>query len=123
MQLDNVSITESGEEILETEEKSTPRSLFEDPTFQITTGSRPNLKYILQTEADLAVRKMGVTGLCYRLSVEPPFVADHVINTVCGSQSITAAVKDALGFSIAGPFTIMKGGPSITLHTEAFGYA
>jgi len=43
--------------------------------------------------------------------------------TVCGSQSITAAVKDALGFSIAGPSTIMKGGPSITLHTEAFGYA
>ncbi|KAF9788128.1 ferric reductase NAD binding domain-containing protein [Thelephora terrestris] len=101
-QSDDVSV-KSGKETYGTEGKSPPPSLFEDPAVQITSGSRANLKYILQKEADLTCGRMGVT--------------------VCGSQSITATVKNALGFSIAGPSTIMKGGPSITLHTEAFGYA
>lgn len=83
-------------------EKCTP-SLLEDPAAQTIRGSRPNLKHILQTEADLTDGRMGVT--------------------VCGSQSVAAAVKNALGFSIAGPSSIMKGGPSITLNTETFGYA
>lgn len=52
-----------------------------------------------------------------------PLCSSQRKRTVCGSQSIAAAVKDALGFSISNPFAIMKGGPSITLHTEAFGYA
>lgn len=79
----DVSIAESGKEIHETELKIAPPSLFEDPTVQITSGCRPNLKYILQTEADMTAGRMGVTGLCYRLSIEPPPVADHEINTQC----------------------------------------
>jgi len=120
-QLDNVSV-KSGKEIQEAEE-GRPPSLFEDPAVQVTSGSRPNLEYILQKEADSTHGRMGVTGMCCHLSIDPFFVADHEINTVCGSQSLSAGVKNALGFSIAGPSTIMNGGPSITLHTEAFGYA
>ncbi|KAF9653624.1 hypothetical protein BDM02DRAFT_3086890 [Thelephora ganbajun] len=101
-QWDDVSI-KSGKENDETQEKSRSPSLLEDPAVQITRGSRPNLKQMLQEEADFTEGRMGVT--------------------VCGSQSVAAAVKDALGFSIAGPSKIMKGGPSITLYTEAFGYA
>jgi hypothetical protein len=66
-QLDNASI-KSEKEIHETEEDGCLLSLFEDPTVQITTGSRPSIKYILQNEAGVTARRMGVTGLCYRLS-------------------------------------------------------
>jgi len=65
----------------------------------------------------------GSDRFVLQVTNEPIYVANHDTNTVCGSQSITTAVKDALGFSIAGPSSIMKGGPSITLNTEAFGYA
>jgi len=102
-QQDNISVRsgKEGGEPLE-EECRTP-SLLEDPTVQINRGSRPNLKQTLREEADFTDGRMGVT--------------------VCGSHLVAAAVKDALGFSISGPSAIMKGGPSITLHTEAFGYA
>jgi len=75
----------------------------DDPTIQVTGGSRPNLKQLIQEEVDLTDGRIAVT--------------------VCGSQSVSTAVKDALGFPIAGPSSIMKGGPSITLHVESFGYA
>lgn len=52
-----------------------------------------------------------------------PLFSSQLKCTVCGSQSVVAAVKGALGFSISNPSAIMKGGPSITLHTESFGYA
>jgi ferric-chelate reductase len=121
-QLDNASI-KSEKGIHETEEEGCLPSLFEDPTVQITTGSRPSLKYILQNEAGFTARRMGVVGLYYCLSTNSCCSLILRTTTVCGSRSITSAVKDALGFPIAGPSTIMKGGPSITLHMEAFGYA
>lgn len=79
-QSDDVSIAESGKESYETGEKSRFLSLFEDPMVQITSGSRPNLKYILQKEAELTVGRMGVTGLCYQLAIGPSLVADHEVN-------------------------------------------
>jgi hypothetical protein len=82
-QSDDVSITESGKGIHETEVKSGSPSLFEDPAIQITSGSRPNLKCILQKEAGLTVGGMGVTGLCYKLPIESSLVADHEINIQC----------------------------------------
>jgi len=99
---DSVSV-KSGKGGSEPREKSSTPSLLEDPAVQITSGSRPNLNRILREEADSTNGRMGVT--------------------VCGSQSIAGAVRDALGFSIAGPSSIMKGGPSIILNIEAFGYA
>ena len=87
-QSDSVSAAESGKGIRETEEKTSPPSLFEDPAIQITRGSRPNLKSILQKEADSTVGGMGVTGLCYRLSIESSPVADHEINTQCVALSL-----------------------------------
>jgi len=102
-------------------------SLFENPAVQVTRGSRPNLKRELQEEADFTDGRMGVTGLFCRPSMHRFTSLTTLLiampTSVCGPQSITIAVKDALGFSIAGPSSIMKGGPSITLHTEAFGYA
>lgn len=74
-QSDDVSVAQSGKEV-----KSGPQSLFEDPAVQIISGSRPNLKSILHTEADLTVGGMGITGMYCRLSIKPPIVADHEIN-------------------------------------------
>ncbi|KAF5361182.1 hypothetical protein D9758_009046 [Tetrapyrgos nigripes] len=42
---------------------------------------------------------------------------------VCGSQSIASCVREALRFPTAGPASIMRGGASITLLVESFGYA
>jgi len=69
----------------------------------VTEGSRPDFRTLLQEQADLTTGRMSVS--------------------VCGSHAIANAVKQALGFSIAGPSSVLKGGPSITLHVEAFGYA
>lgn len=63
-QPDHVSITESNKEIYEKEEKSSLPSLFEDPAIEIAGVSRPNLKHVLEKEADLTVGRMGVTGSC-----------------------------------------------------------
>ncbi|EGN94560.1 hypothetical protein SERLA73DRAFT_62268 [Serpula lacrymans var. lacrymans S7.3] len=43
--------------------------------------------------------------------------------SVCGSQAIARAVRHALRFPVSGPSSILKGGPSVTLHVESFGYA
>ena len=39
---------------------------FKDPVFQVTRESRPNLKQVLQEEADFTDGRMGVTGWCCR---------------------------------------------------------
>jgi len=64
---DDVSV-KSGKEGGEPQEKSRTPSLFEDPAVQVTSGARPNLKQMLQEEADLTNGRMGVTGLSCRLS-------------------------------------------------------
>jgi ferric-chelate reductase len=46
-----------------------------------------------------------------------------VYTPVCGSASVAEATRKALGFSLAGPAQIMKGGASVMLHVESFGYA
>ncbi|KAL0581255.1 hypothetical protein V5O48_000738 [Marasmius crinis-equi] len=69
-----------------------------------TFSGRPDLKRYLQEQADL-------TG-DGRMSVN-----------VCGSQSIANATRGGLSFSVAGPRNVLKGGPSVTLHVETFGYA
>ncbi|KAJ3974707.1 ferric reductase NAD binding domain-containing protein [Lentinula raphanica] len=43
--------------------------------------------------------------------------------SVCGSQSIANAVRKGLQFPISGPSSLLRGGASITLHVESFGYA
>jgi len=98
-QWDDVSI-ESGSD--ESKVKSRTASLLDIPPVQVTEG-RPDLTSILKDEADLTAGRMSVS--------------------VCGSQAVANAVKAGLGFAVAGPSRILKGGPSITLHVEAFGYA
>ncbi|KAK1227107.1 hypothetical protein PQX77_009940 [Marasmius sp. AFHP31] len=47
----------------------------------------------------------------------------HMNVSVCGSQSIANAVRGALSFSVAGPRKVLKGGATVTLHVETYGYA
>ncbi|TFK47728.1 hypothetical protein OE88DRAFT_1705322 [Heliocybe sulcata] len=48
----------------------------------------------------------------------------HTSVCVCGSQGIARAVRSSLRVNpFAGPNSILKGAPSITLHVESFGYA
>ena len=50
---------------------SSTTSLLEDPAVQITRGSRPNLKHIIEGEADLTDGRMSVTGLSFPLPTYP----------------------------------------------------
>ena len=62
---DDVSIKDGKERgIYELQEKIRAPSLFGDSAVQVTRGSRPNLKQILQEEADFTDGRMGVTGSC-----------------------------------------------------------
>jgi hypothetical protein len=63
-QLDDVPVKSGKEIAAELDDESYALSLLEDPAIRITSGARPDLKYILQNEADLTAGRMGVTGLC-----------------------------------------------------------
>jgi ferric-chelate reductase len=41
---------------------------------------------------------------------------------VCGSDSMVHSTRSALGMGISGPTAIMKGGASVSLFVESFGY-
>ncbi|KAI0362934.1 hypothetical protein BV20DRAFT_1126522 [Pilatotrama ljubarskyi] len=78
---------------------SVRRPLHSFPAVRITQG-RPDLGKLLKSEISNTTGRMSVT--------------------VCGSQAIAKACRDALRI----PFTsTMYGGPSIVLHVESFGYA
>ncbi|KZT21993.1 hypothetical protein NEOLEDRAFT_1164338 [Neolentinus lepideus HHB14362 ss-1] len=48
----------------------------------------------------------------------------HTSVCVCGSQGIARAVRSSVRVNpFAGPNSILKGAPSVTLHVESFGYA
>ncbi|KAF9223031.1 iron reductase [Gyrodon lividus] len=66
-------------------------------------SGRPNLKAILREEVNEAVGRMSVS--------------------VCGSQGLARSVRHALRFPVSGPYSILHGGPSVTLYVESFGYA
>ena len=76
---DNVSV-KSGKESDETHVKSHVPSLLEDPAVQITRGSRPNLKQILQQEANFTDGRMVVTGSFCLSPMDPLTFADCDIN-------------------------------------------
>lgn len=42
--------------------------------------------------------------------------------TVCGSQSLVKAVRKGLSFPVSGPSAVLRGGASVSLHVESFGY-
>ncbi|THV04068.1 hypothetical protein K435DRAFT_220812 [Dendrothele bispora CBS 962.96] len=80
-----------------------PPSPFEIPGLKVSLG-RPSLDGILKSETEEA--RGG--SMCV---------------AVCGSESIAGTVRRTLGFSVAGPTSIMRGSASITLLVESFGYA
>ncbi|KAH7920226.1 hypothetical protein BV22DRAFT_1021612 [Leucogyrophana mollusca] len=64
---------------------------------------RPDLDRMLKEEVMTTIGRMSVS--------------------VCGSQPIARAVRNALRFPVSSPSNILRGGPSVTLHVESFGYA
>ncbi|EGN94612.1 hypothetical protein SERLA73DRAFT_188592 [Serpula lacrymans var. lacrymans S7.3] len=66
-------------------------------------NGRPNLDGILKEEVGMATGRMSVS--------------------VCGSQAVARATRNALRFPVSGPTSVLSGGPSVTLHIESFGYA
>ncbi|KAG9309648.1 putative ferric reductase [Chiua virens] len=73
------------------------------PPFVRFESGRADVKAILQGEVSTATGSMSVM--------------------VCGSQSLARSVRRALRFPVSGPSSILRGGPSVTLHVESFGYA
>ncbi|KAI0067001.1 hypothetical protein BV25DRAFT_1868065 [Artomyces pyxidatus] len=64
---------------------------------------RPNVQTIIEEAASLAAGNMAVN--------------------VCGPAALSADVRRALRSPAAGPMSVLRGGPSISLFVEAFGYA
>ncbi|KAL0948175.1 hypothetical protein HGRIS_010786 [Hohenbuehelia grisea] len=79
-----------------------PLGLLSMQSIQISNG-RPDLKALLRQEAESTDGRMVVS--------------------VCGSQSIAGAVREALSFPVSSPGSVLRGGASVTLHVESFGYA
>ncbi|KAH9950834.1 iron reductase [Amylocystis lapponica] len=72
------------------------------PMVEVTHG-RPDLVRLLREEASVNTGLMSVT--------------------VCGSQAIARACRSALSLPVSGPAKVLRGGPSVVLHVESFGYA
>jgi ferric-chelate reductase len=87
----------------------------------VATG-RPDLCAMLQDEAEGARGPMSVSGRAAFFTPHQNILA-YLDLLVCGSESVANAVRSALQSPVAGPIAILKGGPSITLHVESFGYA
>ncbi|KAH7908727.1 ferric reductase NAD binding domain-containing protein [Hygrophoropsis aurantiaca] len=64
---------------------------------------RPDLRKLLHDEVASSTGRMSVN--------------------VCGSEPIARCVRNALRFPVSSPSSVLKGGPSVKLHVEAFGYA
>ncbi|KAI0055998.1 hypothetical protein BV25DRAFT_1660362 [Artomyces pyxidatus] len=64
---------------------------------------RPDVRAIIEEAASLAAGSMAVN--------------------VCGPAGLTADLRKALRSPAAGPMSVLRGGPSISLFVEAFGYA
>jgi ferric-chelate reductase len=85
---------------------------------------RPNIPDILKEEAD-AVHggRMGVSGTLFPTSKPEQNVLKYCESEVCGSNSMVHSTRSALGMNVSGPAAVMKGGASVSLYVEVFGYA
>ena len=118
---DNDSVHSTGEGTVETMEKGRSRSSLLGLPIVSLEHQRPNLSEILSKEADqIDGGKMSVTG---ESPTSPPDRYLRVSCLVCGSQSVAKAVRSALRFNVTGPAKVLRGGPSISLHVESFGFA
>ncbi|OSC98885.1 iron reductase [Trametes coccinea BRFM310] len=79
--------------------RSRPPSLLDFSAVQVIQG-RPDLSSILREEVEAADGRLSVT--------------------VCGSQGVASACRSALRIPMS---AVLKGGPSVVLHVESFGYA
>ncbi|KAJ7584441.1 ferric reductase NAD binding domain-containing protein [Mycena floridula] len=98
---ESMSQTFSSEKVDEKKEKNIVDLLSELPSFGISQG-RGDLSDILLAEAN---RMMG----------------GHMSVDVCGSASLTMAVRSSLGFEVSGLLKVLRGGTSVSLHAESFG--
>ncbi|KAH9855456.1 iron reductase [Lenzites betulinus] len=79
--------------------KTRPSSLLNSEAVQVFPG-RPDLAALLHEQIEVNTGRLSVT--------------------VCGSQGIARSCRAALRIPIS---TTLKGGPSVVLHVESFGYA
>jgi hypothetical protein len=93
-------------------------------TVMLNVG-RPSIPDILKEELDaMCGGRMGVSGtyFCIVKSIDILRECDHELK-VCGSDSMVNSTRSALGMSVSGPAAVMKGGASVSLFVEGFGYA
>ncbi|KAG1796017.1 ferric reductase NAD binding domain-containing protein [Suillus plorans] len=90
------------EQVVTRKTSSTSSMLFSLHGVKMESG-RSDLDGLLKEEVSMASGSMSVS--------------------VCGSQSISRAVRHSLRFPVSGPSSILSGGPSVTLYVESFGYA
>ncbi|KAF8809134.1 hypothetical protein BYT27DRAFT_7222686 [Phlegmacium glaucopus] len=89
------------EMVTQATDNSTPRSystILQSPFVEVHQG-RPDVKSLISQEVDEATGKISIN--------------------VCGSHSLADAVRKAI--KAPRPMDVLRGGPTITLHVEAFG--
>jgi hypothetical protein len=84
-------------------------------------NGRPDLPAILRDEVGMATGSMSVSGQSLSPHLQKTIML--ILMLVCGSQGIVRSVRGALRFPVCSPFSVVNGGPSVTLYVESFGYA
>ncbi|KZT06675.1 iron reductase [Laetiporus sulphureus 93-53] len=84
------------------EKNSTSISLLDYSSVRLCSG-RPDLQTMLRDVVAISTGRLSVT--------------------VCGSQAVARACRNALRFPVSSPSSVAKGGPSVILHVESYGYA
>jgi ferric-chelate reductase len=122
------SFGSSGEDMKKTGVISSLTSL---PSVSVIQG-RPDFTTELRNEVDIAPGRMSVSGECLHnitKEEEKETIADIssllplYLLIVCGSQAVAKSIRQALRFPVGSPSRILRGGASVTLFIEAFGFA
>lgn len=85
---------------------------------------RPDIPNILKEETDAGRGgRMGVSGTIFCILKNKVDILKYCEPKVCGSNSMVHSTRSALGMDVSGPAAVMKGGASVSLFVEGFGYA
>jgi len=106
--------TEDDIEEADKEENTSESQLFSSSIVHVQKN-RPDLKGLLKDEIARATGDIAVNGI---VSLYMDSSENLLRSAVCGTASLASSVRSAL--RDPRPMDILKGGPAVTLHVEAF---
>ena len=86
-------------------------------------NGRPDLAKMLGEEVQSATRKLSVSGeSCITELSSHILIHMRYSTAVCGSLGMAQSVRQALRFPVSSPSNVLRGGPSVSLFVETYGY-